>query len=53
LFNHIVSAIHAALIVRADNRAGAPALQESRLQFRLDGVSPEGLTPSATLSLRF
>lgn len=53
LINHAVSAIHAALSVRADNRAAA-APQESRFRLGIESVDAGGrLSPSATLSLTF
>ena len=54
LLNHFVSAIHAALLVRTDNRAAEAPVQESRLRLRIDSFNPAGrFAPTATMSLSF
>ena len=54
LLNHFVSAIHAALIVRADNRSMDKPVQEARLRLRIESFDPTGrFAPTATMSLSF
>ena len=54
LLNHFVSAIHAALIVRADNRTVDTPVRESRLRLRIESFDPAGrFAPTATMSLSF
>ncbi len=53
LFNHVFSAIQAALLVNMDNRSNTET-QEARLRIRVDGFNRAGnLAPSATVSYSF
>ena len=54
LLNHFVSAIHAALLVRLDNRELDSPIQESKLRLHLDTFDPYGrFAPRATMTLSF
>ncbi|MBT5873620.1 MAG: hypothetical protein HOH43_09390 [Candidatus Latescibacteria bacterium] len=55
LLNHFVSAIHAALLVRLDNRKlDSPPIQESKLRLHIDTFDPYGrFAPRATMTLSF
>lgn len=53
LFNHVFSAIQAALLVKLDNRPATES-REARLRIRVDSFNPAGnLAPSATVSYSF
>ena len=53
LFNHVFSAIQAALLVNMDNRSNTET-QEARLRIRVDSFNRAGnLAPSATVSYSF
>ena len=51
LLNHFVSAIHAAILVRADNRSAEEQPSESSLRLHIDRYGQ--FTPQATVSLSF
>lgn len=53
LFNHVISGIHAALLVKSDNKP-AEEIQETRLKIRVDSFNTAGnWAPSATVSYSF